>query len=93
VQIWISLFVFVTATAVIWSDLDFNLLTMTVNFLATTLGVALAMLAGLYLNRQLPPAYRTRWWMLLAGIASAVILAIVSAVAGYGVWQQLAKFV
>jgi Mn2+/Fe2+ NRAMP family transporter len=92
VQIWVSLFVFATATAVIWSDVDFNLLTMTVNFLATTLGVALAMLAGLYLNQQLPPAYRTRWWMRLAGIASAVLLIVVSGIAGVGVWQQIIKF-
>ena len=27
------------------------------------------MFAGLYLNFQLPPAYRTRWWMLGCGIA------------------------
>lgn len=92
IQVIICLYVFATATAVIWSDFDFNLLTMTVNFLATTLGVALAMLAGLYLNQQLPPAYRTRWWMLLAGIASAVVLIIVSGIAGLGLWQQLLKF-
>ena len=51
---------FATATAVIWSDVNFDTMTLTVNFLATTLGVAIAMLAGLWLNFQLPPAYRTR---------------------------------
>jgi len=77
--------------AVVWSDLNFNALTLTVNFLATTLGVALAMLAGLYLNFKLPPAYRTRWWMLAAGVVSAVVLVVVAGISGVGVWQHLAQ--
>ncbi len=91
IQLVICAYVFVTATAVIWSDLNFNTMTLTVNFLATTLGVAIAMLAGLWLNFQLPPAYRTRPWMLAAGIASAAILLVVAAVAGSGVWRQIAS--
>ncbi|MCH8840814.1 MAG: hypothetical protein IH831_09110, partial [Planctomycetes bacterium] len=58
-------------------------------FLATNLGVALAMLAALYLNFQLPPAYRTRWWMLAGGGASAVLLLIVSVISGVGLWNEL----
>jgi hypothetical protein len=58
-----------------------------VAFMATNLGVAFAMIVGLYLNFQLPPAYRTRWWMLAGGVLSAVALLIVSAVTGFGVWR------
>jgi hypothetical protein len=48
------------------------------------------MLAGLYLNFKLPSAYRTRWWMLLAGVLSAVIMVFVTVVSGQGLWRQLA---
>ena len=74
-----------------WSDMDFDAMTQTVNFLATSLGVCIAMFAGLYLNFQLPPAYRTRWWMLLCGVASAIILSGVSSIAGWGLYQTLTK--
>ena len=90
VQLVICAYVLVSSTAMIWSDVKFDLMTQVVNFLATTLAVAVAMLAGLWLNFQLPLLYRTRVWMLAAGILSAVILVIVSAVAGVGVWEQLA---
>jgi hypothetical protein len=60
-----------------------------VNFLATTLSVAIAMMAGLYLNFKLPPAYRTRWWMLVGGVVSTVVLLGVTAISAFGVWQGL----
>jgi hypothetical protein len=91
VQIVVCLYVLASATAVIWSDMDFDAMTQTVNFLATTLGVAAAMLAGLYLNFQLPRAYRTRWWMLAAGMLSAGILMAVTVVSAIGVWQLFAR--
>ena len=47
------------------------------------------MVAALYLNFQLPHAYRTRRWMLAGGIVSALILVIVSLVSGIGVWDEL----
>jgi hypothetical protein len=58
-----------------------------VSFLATNAGVAVAMLAALYLNFQLPPLYRTRWWMLVASVISAIILVAVSLISGW----ELAK--
>jgi hypothetical protein len=89
IQVAICAYVFITSTVVVWSDLNFDTLTLTVNFLATTFGVAIAMLAGLYLNFVLPREYRTRPLMLAAGIFSAGTLVVVTAVSGYGVWQQL----
>ena len=89
VQIWTCLFVFLSASAVLWSDWNFHLLTLFVSFLATTLGVAVAMLAALYLNFQLPSAYRTRWWVLAGSLLSAAILLAVSVVSGITVWQKL----
>ncbi|HEX6963956.1 MAG TPA: Nramp family divalent metal transporter [Lacipirellula sp.] len=89
VQPLICVYVFATATAIVWTDLNFDVMTLTVNFLATTFGVALAMLAGLYLNFILPAAYRTNVIVLLLGIFSAIALLAVSAISGAGVWQQL----
>ena len=75
--------------ALVWIDVNFATLTAIVSFLATNAGVAVAMLAALYLNFQLPPLYRTRWWMLAAGIVSAVILVAVSAISG---WELTAQY-
>jgi Mn2+/Fe2+ NRAMP family transporter len=85
-QIAICAYVFVASVPLVWSDIEFSTTTAIVAFLATNAGVAVAMLAALYLNFQLPPRYRTRWWMLVAGVASAVILVAVSAISG---WELL----
>jgi hypothetical protein len=90
IQRWVCVYVLVAASAVVWSDMNFDAMTAVVAFLATNLGVALAMLAGLYLNFRLPPAYRTRWWMLAGGVLSAAILLLVSAISGWSVWRQVA---
>ena len=89
IQSWVSLYVFAAAMFVVWSDLSFDKTIHIVAFLASNLGVALAMLAALYLNFQLPPAYRTRWWMLAGGIAAAILLVIVSTISGVGLWNEL----
>jgi Mn2+/Fe2+ NRAMP family transporter len=89
IQLAVCAYVFAAACAVIWSPMDFDAMTQTVNFLATSLGVCIAMFAGLYLNFQLPPVYRTRRWMLGCGILSAIILTGVSSIAGWGLWRTV----
>ncbi len=89
VQYGVSIYVFISAGTVIWSNLRFDTLTHIVAFLATNLGVALAMVAALFLNFYLPPRYRTRWWMLVGGIVSAGILLIASTISGIGLWEEL----
>ena len=89
VQLAISVFVFAAAMGVIWSDVNFDTVTQVVAFIATNLGVALAMCAALYLNFRLPPVYRTRWWMLAGAVASTGILIVVTIISGYGLWQKL----
>jgi hypothetical protein len=88
-QLLICLYVLVSAVCLIWSDVDFADLTAVVSFLATNAGVAVAMLAALYLNFQLPPLYRTRWPMLAAGIVAAIVLVAVSGISG---WQLARTF-
>jgi Mn2+/Fe2+ NRAMP family transporter len=82
-QLAICIYVFAATIWLVWSDVNFATLTAVVSFLATNAGVAVAMLAALYLNFQLPPLYRTHWWMLAAGAASAVILVTVSVISGW----------
>jgi hypothetical protein len=88
-QIGMCVYVIATAVPLVWVSVTFATLTALVSFLATTCGVALAMLAALYLNFQLPPLYRTRWWMLAAGIISAVILVAVSILSGWELTKSL----
>jgi hypothetical protein len=76
-------YVFAAAMALSWTDVNFTTMTNVVAFLANNGGVTLAMLAALYLNFQLPALYRTRWWMLAACTLAAVILVIVSGIAGW----------
>ena len=65
-----SLYVIASSGLVIWSDLKFDTLTHVVAFLTTNFGVALAMVAAVYLNFQLPSAYRTRCWMIAGSCAA-----------------------
>ncbi len=83
-QLGICIYVLLATTCLVWSNVNFTTLTAIVSFLATNAGIAVAMFAALYLNFQLPPLYRTGWWMLLAGIISAIILVTISAISG---WQ------
>jgi hypothetical protein len=47
------------------------------------------MMAGLYLNFKLPAEYRTRWWMLVGGVVSTLVLLGVTAISGLAVWREL----
>ena len=85
----IAAYVFVITTPLLWINVSFATLTGIVAFLATGAGVALMMIAALYLDRQLPPLYRTRRWMFAAGVVSAIILTAVSCVSGWGLIRQL----
>jgi hypothetical protein len=82
-------FVFATAMPLVWTPVEFAMLTNVVAFLATNAGVALAMLAAIWLNFQLPPLYRTQRWMLVAGALSAIILLGASFVSGWGLLGPL----
>ncbi len=87
----VLVYVLVMSALVIVSELKFDTLTHIVAFLTTNMAVAVAMCAALYLNFQLPPSYRTRWWMLTGGILSAAILLCVTAVSGIGLWAEVSE--
>jgi len=85
----IAAYVFAMAVPLVWIDVSFTTLTGIVAFLATGAGVALAMLAALYLDRQLPPLYRTRPWFFALSALSAITLTVASAISGWSLLQQL----
>jgi hypothetical protein len=89
VQRWVCCYVFISAGLLIWSDLNFDFMTLLVAFLATNLAVAIAMVAALYLDLQLPAKYRTRSWIFASGVMSAAILIMVSAISAVAIWEQL----
>jgi Mn2+/Fe2+ NRAMP family transporter len=88
-QLIICAYVFLAAVPLVWANVNFATLVNIVSFLATTGGVALAMLAALYLDFQLPPRYRTRKWMLAAGAFSGVVLVLVTVVSGWQLARSL----
>jgi hypothetical protein len=89
VQQIVCAYVLLTAVPLVWSAVKFDTLANVVSFLATTGGVALAMIAALYLNFQLPPKYRTRKWMLAAGLLSAFILIVMTLISGWFLARSL----
>ena len=91
VQLGIGAYVLAVAIPLVWANIDFATLTNVVSFLATTGGLAAAMIAAIYLNFKLPPSYRTRWWMLMMGTVSAVVLTAVSVISGWQLLQSLIK--
>ena len=52
----IAIYVLLVATPLVWVNISFSTMTAIVGFLATNAGVALAMLAALYLDRCCRPA-------------------------------------
>jgi len=80
----ICVYLFVFTTALVWSGASFDVLIQIASFLVSNLALALVMFAALYLNFQLPPAYRTRLPMLIGGVISAAVLSAFAAVSGWG---------
>ena len=84
-----GLYLFIVATILVWGDVSFDVLSQVSGFLNGNLGVALAMLAGLYLNFKLPRAYRTHPLMLIGAVATAVILILLAAISAWGLYNKL----
>lgn len=87
-QTYIVTWFFVTSCVAIWSDISFDLITQLVALLATNLGVGLICLTAVYLNFKLPPAYRTRPAMLVAGVLSTVVLLVAFTISAAGMLQK-----
>ncbi len=85
----ICAYLFCFTTALVWSGVSFNLLTQIAGFIVCNFGLALVMLAALYLNFKLPPAYRTCRPMLVGGILSAVALLVFATISGWGLAMKL----
>jgi Mn2+/Fe2+ NRAMP family transporter len=89
IQKVICAYIFAVTTVIVWMNVPFDILTQIAGFILANFSIALIMIAALYLNFKLPPAYRTRPFMLTGGILSVVILAIAAAVSGWGLVTKL----
>tara|TARA_B100001750_G_scaffold208961_1_gene188307 strand:- start:197 stop:1681 length:1485 start_codon:yes stop_codon:yes gene_type:complete len=87
-QTFIVIWFFATSCLAIWSDISFDLITQIVALLATNLGVGLICLSAVYLNFKLPPSYRTRPAMLIAGVVSTIVLLAAFTVSATGMLQK-----
>ena len=85
----ICVYMFTIATIIIWLDVPFNTLIQIAGFILANLAIAILMPAALYLNFELPPAYRTRPVILVGALISAVVLAVFAAISGWGLAVKL----
>ena len=85
----ICVYLLVTSSILVWTEVSFDTLIQIASFIISNFALGLVMFAALYLNFQLPPAYRTRWPMLAGCILSAIVLAIFSAISGWGLAAKL----
>ncbi len=81
---YVSGCILVTTFVIIWLNVPFDILTQIAGFVLANLSIALIMLGALYLNFELPAAYRTRLPMLLGAVVSAAILVIFAGISGWG---------
>ena len=81
---------FVTSIAWTWSGVTFDLMTQICAFLTASLGLFVVFSCVLYFNFTLPRRYRPSWWVLVGGVASAVILLICAIGGAAGlVWKVM----
>ena len=85
----ICAYLFTFTTLLVWTGASFDMLIQIASFLVSNFALALVMLAALYLNFKLPPAYRTRLPVLIGGVTSAVILSVFAAISGWGLAMKL----
>jgi len=85
----ICAYLFVSTTAMVWTGASFDLLIQIAGFLVSNLALAFVMFAALYLNHQLPPAYRTRLPVLIGGVISAIVLSGFATISGWGLAVKL----
>jgi hypothetical protein len=85
----LCLYLFAGTLLFTWSDLPFDTLVQIASFVLANLAIALAIVAALYLNFQLPAPYRTRLPMLIGGLISAGVLWVVAGVGGWGLAAKL----
>lgn len=87
-QLYICIWFFVSSCFWVYSKWSFDLLTQVAALLSTNLGVATLSILAIYLNYQLPPRYRVRWWFLLVTVLSAAVLMAAFAGSAVGLIQK-----
>jgi hypothetical protein len=89
IQRTICAYIFTVAMIIVWLNIPFNILIQIAGFIMANLAIAIVILAAMYLNFKLPPAYRTRLPMLVGAIISAGILIVFAGISGWGLTVKL----
>jgi hypothetical protein len=77
-----------TSIAWTWSGVSFARLTQIGAFVTASLGLSIVLICVLYFNWTLPKEYRPRWWMLLGGALSSLVLLLCTAAAAYDIVRK-----
>ncbi|MEE2658172.1 MAG: Nramp family divalent metal transporter [Candidatus Latescibacterota bacterium] len=80
----ICLYIFVSATLVIWLGIAFDTLTAIAGFILANFAIFLIALAALYLNRTLPACYRTHLIVEFGTWVAVLVLGASAVVSGHG---------
>lgn len=83
--------ILVESGAVIWWNLEFDLLTQVAGFFLANLAVAAAAVAAFYLNHKLPRAYRVHGVTYMCALASTLILVAATSMSTYGLVTKLGQ--
>ncbi len=85
----ICAYIFTATMVIVWLNIPFDILTQIAGFILANFSIALIMLAALYLNFKLPPAYRTRLPMVIGAAVSAGVLVVFAGISGWGLIGKL----
>ena len=83
-----AIYLMVASTVVVWTGIKPVTMMDILATLSTNLGVAIVCLGAIWLNAQLPPAYRAHRWVLVGTVVSALILWAVTAVSLTQMWAK-----
>ena len=89
VKVVACLYIFATATVIVWANVPFDILTQIAGFLITNVAITLIMFAAIYLNYILPAAYRTHRFILWGTVGSTLILFVSAVISGWGLFHKL----
>ncbi len=89
IQRVICAYIFTAAMVIVWLNIPFDILTQIAGFILANFSIALIMIAALYLNFKLPPAFRTRRLMVVGAVVSAGVLVVFAGISGWGLIGKL----
>ena len=89
IKVRICTYIFCATMVIIWANIPFDILTQIAGFILANFGIALAIIAAIYLNFALPHPYRVHKGILIGAFISAAVLVTSAGISGWGLIQKL----